>query len=271
MLKKFVFGACFLFLVLLLAVFAPLISPDDPGKVCLTRVSQAPSWEHPFGTDDLGRDVLSRCLYGARVSLVVGFLVAAITTVLGVTIGLISGYWGGTLDNILMRCVDVFNSLPDIVVYIVLLAFLKPGFFSVVLVLALTGWTATARVIRSETLTLREREFVLAAKALGATGWYLVIFHILPNVLAPALVAATFSVAQAVLAESTLSFLGLGIPPHQPSWGNIIMEEMDDLMVGVWWTVLFPGLAIILTVLAVNFLGEGLKEMFEAGRGARGA
>ncbi|NPV28136.1 MAG: ABC transporter permease [Firmicutes bacterium] len=267
--KRAVFGACFLCLVCLLAAFAPLISPGDPTATSLDRASQAPSFRHPFGTDDLGGDVLSRCLYGARVSLLVGFLVAVITTVLGVAIGLVSGYWGGILDNILMRCVDIFNSLPNIVVYIVLLAYFKPGLANVVLVLALTGWTATARVIRSETLSLREREFVLAARALGASRGYLIFFHILPNVVAPMLVAATFSVAHAILAESTLSFLGLGIPPHEPSWGNIIMEEMDDLMAGVWWTVFFPGLALISTVLAVNSLGEGLKEMLEAGRGAR--
>ncbi|MDH7576846.1 MAG: ABC transporter permease [Bacillota bacterium] len=267
--KKALLGACFLCLVCLAAAFAPLISPDDPTATSLDRASQAPSSRHPFGTDDLGRDVLSRCLYGARVSLLVGFFVALITTLVGITTGLVSGYCGGILDGVLMRCVDTFNSLPNLVVSIVILAFFKPGLFNVVLVLALTGWTATARVIRSETLSLREREFVLAARALGAPRWYLIIFHILPNVIAAVLVAATFSVASAIMAESTLSFLGLGIPPHEPSWGNIIMEEMDDLVAGVWWTVFFPGVVIITTVLAVNSLGEGLKEMLEAGRGAR--
>lgn len=267
--KKVIVSAGFLCLVCLAAVLAPYVSSGDPTATSLSCANQPPSFSHPFGTDDLGRDVWSRCLYGARVSLLVGFFVALITTLVGVTTGLVSGYCGGILDEILMRCVDIFNSLPNIVVYIVLLAYFKPGLANVVLVLALTGWTATARVIRSETLSLREREFVLAARALGASRGYLIFFHILPNVVAPMLVAATFSVAHAILAESTLSFLGLGIPPHEPSWGNIIMEEMDDLMAGVWWTVFFPGLALISTVLAVNSLGEGLKEMLEAGRGAR--
>lgn len=265
--KKVIVSACFLCLVCLAAVLAPYVSSDDPTATSLSCAGQPPSFRHPFGTDDLGRDVWSRCLYGARVSLLVGFFVALITTLVGGTIGLVSGYCGGILDEILMRCVDTFNSLPNLVVSIVVLAFFKPGLFNVVLVLALTGWTATARVIRSETLSLREREFVLAARALGAPKWYLIIFHILPNVIAAALVAATFSVASAIMAESTLSFLGLGIPPHEPSWGNIIMEEMDDLMAGVWWTVFFPGMVIISTVLAVNFLGEGLKEMLESGGG----
>ncbi|MGQ9532757.1 MAG: ABC transporter permease [Desulfotomaculales bacterium] len=265
---KVLLGACFLGLVCLAAALAPWISCYDPTATCLDSIGEPPSCRHPFGTDDLGRDVLSRCLYGARVSLLVAFAVASLATVLGVAAGLAAGYRGGVLDALLMRCVDAFNSLPNIVVYVALLAFLRPGLLNVVLVLALTGWTATARVVRSETLSLREREFVLVARALGASGGYLVLFHILPNLTAPALVAATFSVAQAILAESTLSFLGLGIPPHEPSWGNIIMEAMDDLMVGVWWTFFFPSLAIIATVLAVNFLGEGLQEMLGEGRGS---
>jgi len=267
--KKLYAGAFFLSLVIFLAICAPYVCTDHPVDTSLGEAGLPPSREHLFGTDDLGRDVFSRCVYGARVSLAVGFAVALFTTAIGVVTGLICGYSGGLLDNVLMRLVDTLNSLPNIILAIVILAFFKPGIFNVIAVLALTGWTATARIVRAETLSLKTREFVLAARALGAPNAYLIFFHLLPSVLAPALVAATFNVAHAILAEATLSFLGLGIPPHEPSWGNIVMEEMDDLLVGVWWTVFFPGVLIVSTVLAVNFLGEGLKDVFEPGRRGR--
>ncbi|MCL6611760.1 MAG: ABC transporter permease [Peptococcaceae bacterium] len=267
--KKAYAGACFLSLVVLIAVLAPHICNYHPVDTSLGDASLPPSREHLFGTDDLGRDVFCRCVFGARVSLAVAFSVALITTAVGVAVGLVCGYTGGLVDNILMRAVDILNSLPNIIISIVILAFLKPGIFNVLAVLAFTGWTATARVVRSEAFSLKTREFVLAARALGAPDAHIIFLHLLPNVLAPALVAATFSVAHAILAEATLSFLGLGIPPHEPSWGNIMMEEMDDLMVGVWWTVFFPGVLVVSTVLAVNFLGEGLKDALETGKGDR--
>ncbi len=267
--KKLYAGTCFLSLVIFLAILAPYLCAYHPVDTSLGDAVLPPSREHLFGTDDLGRDVFSRCVYGARVSLAVGFSVALLTTAIGVVVGLVCGYSGGLIDNVLMRVVDTLNSLPNIILSIVILAFFKPGIFNVIAALAFTSWTATARVVRSETLSLKTREFVLAARALGAPDAYLIFFHLLPNVLAPALVAATFSVAHAILAEATLSFLGLGIPPHEPSWGNIMMEEMDDLLVGVWWTVFFPGALIVSTVLAVNFLGEGLKDALEPGRGGK--
>jgi peptide/nickel transport system permease protein len=251
-----------------LATLAPALAPTDPVHNDLLARLTPPawmaggSWAHPLGTDTLGRDVVSRLLYGARVSLIVGFSAVVLAGVLGVLLGLVSGYYGGRLDDALMRLGDVQLAFPALVLAIAVLAVVGSGLGNVVLVLGVTGWVTYARIARGETLSLRHREFVEGARALGARDAEILWRHVLPNVLPSITVVATFSVARTIIAEASLSFLGLGIPPPAPSWGAMLDEGRNYLTTG-WWLALFPGLAILAVVLGINVVGDWLRDTLD--------
>lgn len=244
------------------AVLAPYLSPYDPLDQNLLARLQPPSLTHFFGTDDLGRDVFSRILYGSRVSLTVGMIAVGIAVTVGISIGLLAGYGGRFLDNLLMRFVDVLLCFPTFFLILMVIAFLEPSISKVMMVIGLTSWTGIARLVRAETLAIKEREFVLAARIAGIPNWRILLVQILPNVSAPVIVSATLGLGGAILAESALSFLGLGVQPPLPSWGNILTAGKDYIYLA-WWLSLFPGLAILITVLGFNLLGEGLREWLD--------
>jgi peptide/nickel transport system permease protein len=241
---------------------APWLAPYDPGQIDLKVVLMAPSADHPLGTDPLGRDVLSRIIYGARVSLKVGFVAVGLATLIGLIIGAMAGFYGGWVDFWLMRLVDLMLCFPSFFLILAVIAILEPSIWNIMVVIGLTSWMGVARLVRAEFLSLREREFVVAAKALGASDMRLMMRHMLPNALAPVMVSATLGVAGAILTESALSFLGLGVQPPTPSWGNILTAGKDNIEIA-WWLSLFPGLAILLTVMSYNLLGEGIREAID--------
>lgn len=244
------------------ALLAPWISPHDPTALDLNAILQAPSALHPFGTDALGRDVLSRMLHGARVSLWVGFVAVGISIGIGITLGLTAGFFRGWVDEAIMRMVDIMLCFPSFFLILAVIAFLEPSLNNIMIVIGLTSWMGVARLVRAETLTLRERDFVSAARLAGAGKIRLMGLHILPNALAPVLVSATLGIAGAILTESALSFLGLGVQPPMPSWGNILMEGKEVLEIAPWMS-LFPGFAILFTVLGYNLLGESLRDILD--------
>jgi len=246
----------------LVALLAPVISPWDPQKINVEEILSPPSLKHPFGTDSLGRDLLSRVIWGSRISLSVGFVAVGISVIIGTTWGLVSGYAGGKVDNFLMRIVDIMLCFPSFFLVLALIAFTKPSIWNIMAVIGVTSWMGVARLVRAEVLSLKEREFVLSAKSVGCSHFRIMFRHILPNALSPVWVAATLGVAGAILLESSLSFLGLGVQPPTPSWGSIITEGKDNLEVA-WWITLFPGLAILLAVLGFNLLGEGLRDALD--------
>jgi ABC-type dipeptide/oligopeptide/nickel transport systems, permease components len=246
----------------LAALLAPLLAPFDPNAINVDALLLTPSWAHPLGTDALGRDVLSRILYGGRVSLWVGFVAVGISTTIGLALGLIAGYFGRLTDEIIMRLVDVMLCFPSFFLILAVIAFLEPNLTNIMAVIGLTSWMGVARLVRAETLSLRGRDFVLAAKVAGAGPVRIITRHILPNALAPVLVSATLGVAGAILVESSLSFLGLGVQPPDASWGNMLMDGKEVLEVAPWLSV-FPGLAILFTVLGYNLLGESLRDLLD--------
>lgn len=246
----------------LVALLAPWLAPCDPAALDLDAILAPPSLSHPFGTDALGRDVLSRMLYGARVSLWVGFVAVGISVIIGVALGLASGYFGGLTDELIMRGVDVMLCFPSFFLILAVIAFLEPSLSNIMIVIGLTSWMGVARLVRAETMTLRERDFIAAARLAGAGPLRLLVVHILPNALAPVLVSATLGVAGAILVESSLSFLGLGVQPPTPSWGNMLMEGKDVLEIAPWLSF-YPGLAILITVLGYNLLGESLRDLLD--------
>ena len=257
-------GALVVVATIVLAAAAPVLAPGDPIKNALLDRLTPPTWrgEHPLGTDTLGRDVASRLLHGARVSLVVGFSAVLLAGVLGVVLGLVSGWYRGWLDDVLMRIGDVQLAFPVLVLAVGVLAVLGASLLNLILVLGVTGWITYARIVRGEVLTLRERDFVAAARALGASDAWIVARHLLPNVLPPITVVATFSVARTIIAEASLSFLGLGIPAPEPSWGAMLDEGRNYITTG-WWLALFPGLAILLLVLGINLVGDWLRDVLD--------
>ena len=223
---------------------------------------QGPSAAHWVGTDDLGRDVFSRLLVGTRVSLSVGFVAVGIELLIGVTLGLCAGFFGGKLDTIIMRLVDVMLSIPTIFLILAVLAFLGPNIYNVMVIIGLTAWPGLTRLVRGECLSIREREYIQAARLSGISTPRILFVHLLPNVVAPILVSAALGVGGAILTESALSFLGLGVQPPAPSWGNILSVGRDYLHMA-WWLSLFPTVAILVTVLAFNLLGEGLRDVLD--------
>lgn len=244
------------------AVASPWLCRQDPLVQNLTQRLQGPSLQHWMGTDDLGRDVFSRLLVGTRISLTVGLVAVGISVLVGTCLGLWAGFWGGWIDVCIMRWVDIMLSIPTLFLILAVLAFLGPNIYNVMAIIGLTSWPGLTRLVRGECLSVREREFVQAAWIAGVSTPRLLFVHILPNVVAPILVSATLGVGGAILTESALSFLGLGVQPPMPSWGNIL-EIGKDYMHIAWWLSLYPALAILLTVLAFNLLGEGLRDVLD--------
>ena len=236
--------------------------PCDPGETEISQKLQPPSKVHPFGTDQLGRDVFTRMLHGARISLLVGFVAVGVELTIGILIGSVAGYFGRGVDAVLMRFVDMMMCFPTFFLILTVVALLKPNFWNVMIVIGLTSWMGVARFVRAEFLSLKQRDFVVAARALGASGPRIMFLHMLPNALAPVLVSATLGIAGAILTESGLSFLGFGVQPPNPSWGNILSDGRLYIFDG-WWMTLFPGLAILVTVLAFNLFGEGLRDALD--------
>jgi len=261
-----------LVIVALSAVFAPLPAPYDPtAQLDIVRLqSQPPSLAHPLGTDPYSRDVLSRLLYGSRISLAVGLGAVLLAMSFGIAVGAVAGFIGGAVDAVLMRFVDAALSIPRLLVLIMVASLWGSlGLVPLTLLMAGTGWFAVSRLVRAETLALREREFIVAARALGASPFRILVRHVLPNVAAPALVAATLGIANVILLEAGLSYLGIGVRPPTASWGAIIQdgaEQVSDL----WWLTLFPGLAILVTVFACNALGDALRDAFDPRQLPRG-
>jgi peptide/nickel transport system permease protein len=247
--------------ILLLAIIAPLIAPYDPDAIDVKAILLSPSSQHFMGTDGLGRDVFSRMLYGARISLMVGFVAVGIATAIGIVLGAIAGFYRGWVDTVIMRLVDVMLSIPTFFLILAVIAFLTPSIWNIMIVIGLTSWMGVTRLVRAEFLSLRNREFVLAAQALGAKDARLIFTHLLPNSLTPIIVSSILGIASAVLVESGLSFLGLGVQAPQASWGNILTDGKEYIQFA-WWLSLFPGLAILITVLGYNLLGDGLRDAY---------
>ncbi|MFO7766329.1 MAG: ABC transporter permease [Pelovirga sp.] len=254
-------GAAIVLVMFLMAAAASFTSVD-PAAIDVSKSLQPPSWEHPLGTDDLGREVLVRMLYGARISLLVGFVAVGISTLIGIVCGALAGYYGGWVDAVMMRFVDIMLCFPAFFLILAVIAFLDPSIWNIMIVIGLTSWMGVARLVRAEFLSLRQRDFVLAAQALGSSDSRLIFRHILPNALSPVLVSATLGVAGAILTESALSFLGIGVQPPTPSWGNMLIIGKQTLG-SAWWLSVFPGLAILITVLGYNLLGEGIRDALD--------
>jgi peptide/nickel transport system permease protein len=254
--------------VVVVAAFAPALAPSDPVKNRLLDRLTPPMWaqggsaRYPLGTDTLGRDVLSRLLHGARISLIVGLAAVLVAGVVGVGLGLVAGYRGGWADDLLMRLGDIQLAFPVLLLGVAVIAVLGASLANMILVLGASGWVTYARIARGETLSLKERDFVAAARALGAPASHVVARHLLPNVLPSLMVVTTFSVARTIIAEASLSFLGLGLPPPAPSWGAMLDEGRNYITTG-WWLALFPGLAILLLVLAINLCGDWLRDALD--------
>lgn len=245
-----------------MAVFAPWLATHDPEATDIANRLEPPSREHWFGTDRYGRDVFSRMLYGARVSLTVGLVAVGIAVSIGTLIGALAGYFGGVVDNVLMRFVDIVISLPGLMFLILVVSLFGRGMMEIILVLGLLSWTGVARLVRGEFLSLREREFAEAARAAGASDLRLIFRHLLPNALAPIIVAATLGVAGAIITEAGLSYLGLGVAPPAATWGNML-QEGQSLIRRAWWLVVFPGAAIFITVLSFNLIGDALRDALD--------
>ncbi len=260
--KLAVTGGIVVLALFVLAALAPLISPYDPNDIDRKHILESPDIHHPFGTDDLGRDVLSRMIWGSRISLAVGFVAVGISSVIGIILGALSGYYGSWTDRIIMRFIDIMLSIPTFFLILAVIAFIGPGIWNIMIIIGITSWMGVARLVRAEFLSLREREFVLAARALGASDFRIIFRHIMINSMAPVFVSAVLGVAGAVLVESALSFLGIGVQPPTPSWGNILTLGKDNMEIA-WWLSVFPGLAILITVLGYNLLGEGIRDSID--------
>jgi peptide/nickel transport system permease protein len=255
-------GALLVGALALVALSAPLIAPYDPTAIDLDRILEAPSPAHWLGTDAIGRDVLSRMIHGARISLLVGFVAVGIATALGVLLGAIAGFYGRWADATVMRLVDVMLAFPAFFLILSVIAFLEPSIINIMVVIGLTSWMGISRLVRAEFLRLKTLDYIAAARLAGVRNGQLIVRHLLPNALAPVIVSATLGVAGAVLVESGLSFLGIGVQPPTPSWGNILLEGKANIEIA-WWLNLFPGVAILLAVLGFNLLGEGLRDVLD--------
>ncbi len=249
-------------LLVLVSAAAPVLTPYHPERTQLAAIFEPPSLEHPFGTDSLGRDMVTRILFGGRISLSIGVLAMTVAVLLGTLVGGVAGYYGGFLDSILMRFVDMMYSFPRLFVLILFAVLFGGSFLTIVLILGAFSWLTVSRLVRASFLSLKPRGFVEAARGLGVRDRDLILRHILPNALAPIIVAATLGIANAIIAESTLSFLGLGIQPPTPSWGWLLKDAQPDLAVAPW-TAVFPGLAIFLAVVSINFVGDGLRDALD--------
>lgn len=262
--KLAVVGLVIIVIFILLAIFAPLLTPHDPNRANLRERNQPPSKEHWFGTDDMGRDILARTLYGGRISLSVGLVSVGISLTLGLTLGAIAGYFGGMVDIVIMRVADVFYSFPFLILAITISAIFGSSIYNTMIILGVLSWPGPARLIRAEFLKLKETDYVAAATALGAKSSRVMFRHILPNGFSSLLVSATLGVASAILSEAGLSFLGLGVPPPAPSWGNMLNRARPlHILATMPWMWLAPGIAIFVIVLSINFVGDGLRDAFD--------
>jgi len=257
-----VMGGIIVLGLFIVAFLAPIISPYNPNDIDRKNILAPPSIHHPFGTDDLGRDVLSRMIYGAGISLLVGFVAVGIATAIGIFFGAMAGYYGRWIERIIMRFIDIMLTIPTFFLILAVIAFVEPSIWNIMIVIGLTGWMGVARLVRAEFLSIKERDYVVAARALGASDSRIIFRHILINSMAPVLVSAVLGIAGAVLTESALSFLGIGVQPPTPSWGNILTLGKDNIEIA-WWLSVFPGLAILITVLGYNLLGEGIRDSID--------
>ncbi len=262
------FGLAVVAVVALTAVLAPLVSPFDPLEQDISQRLREPGWQdtqgrvHPLGTDHLGRDILARIIYGSRIALLVGLAAVAISGVLGMMIGLVAGYFGGRVDDFFMRLADIQLAFPFILLAIAIIGVLGPSLQNIIIVIGVSSWVVYARVVRGEVLSIREREFVQAAIALGGGNGRIIVRHVLPNAFTPWLVVATLDMARVIVIESALSFLGLGVQPPTPTWGGMLADGRVYLSTA-WWLATFPGLAILVTVLGINLFGDGLRDTLD--------
>ena len=261
----FVIGIIIVGTLIITAILAPYISPYDPTSINDKKVLMPPDKQNILGTDELGRDVLSRLIYGSRISIEVGIIAVGISTIIGTFLGAIAGYYGGIIDAIIMRFVDIMLCFPAFFLILAVIAYLEPSIVNIMIIIGLTSWMGICRIVRAEFLSLKTRDFVLSAKINGASTLRIIFIHILPNVLPSIIVYATLGIAGAILTESALSFLGLGVQPPTPSWGNMLTSGKNYIDIA-WWLSVFPGLAIFLTVLGFNFLGEGLQNILNPKR-----
>lgn len=258
------FGAVILGILAICAVFAPLLAPHDPNAIDLRAMAQKPSAEHWLGTDSVGRDTLSRALYGARISLSVGVLAVAMYLSIGFILGATAGYIGGFIDTLIMRFTEIMQCFPTFVLILILVGMVGPNVTNIILVIGLFGWTGIARLVRGQVLQLRELEYVAAARAIGGTNPYVLFKHILPNVIGPLTVAGSLGIAGAILSEAGLSFLGLGVVKPMPSWGSMLSDARSPSTLATEpWLWLSPGILISLAVLSANFIGDGLRDAFD--------
>ncbi len=255
-------GGIVVILLFVVSLLASWISPYDPNEINLHEVLSRPSFAHLFGTDQLGRDVLSRMIWGAGISLKVGFVATGVAICIGVVLGAIAGYYGKWVDTVIMRFVDIMLCFPAFFLILAVIAILEPSIWNIMIVIGLTSWMGITRLVRADFISLKERDFVQAARAIGASDLRIIFRHILPNAMASVLVAATLGVAGAILTESALSFLGIGVQPPTPSWGNILTAGKNNIDIA-WWLSLYPGLAILITVLGYNLLGEGIRDSLD--------
>jgi peptide/nickel transport system permease protein len=260
--KMAVAGGVVVLLLFVVSFLSPFLSPYDPNEIDLQNVLSSPSRDHLFGTDHLGRDVMSRMIWGAGISLKVGFVATGIAIFVGAILGAIAGYYGRWVDAIIMRFVDIMLCFPSFFLILAVIAILEPSIWNIMIVIGLTGWMGITRLVRADFISLKERDFVQAARGIGASDFRIIFRHILPNAMASVLVAATLGVAGAILTESALSFLGIGVQPPTPSWGNILTAGKDNIDIA-WWLSLYPGLAILITVLGYNLLGEGIRDSLD--------
>ncbi len=255
-------GLTTIILLILVSVFAPVISPYTPSQQNIFERLQPPSLTHIFGTDDLGRDVFTRMIFGARISLSVGFISVFIILVIGTFLGIVSGYYGGKADYIIMRFTDIVLCFPTFFLIILVIAFVEPNIYNVMIVIGVTSWPGLARLVRAEVLSLKEREFILVSKMMAVSNIKIFCVHILPNIISPLMVYSSLAIGGAILTESALSFLGLGVQPPMSSWGQILTSGKDYIYMA-WWLSLFPGIAILVTVLAFNLVGEAIRDILD--------
>lgn len=265
--KLILIGTSILITLIIVSFIGSLFIKQDISSVDLYNISSPPSGEHLLGTDDLGRDVLARLLYGGRVSLLVGVFATMLQVMIGTILGVLAGYFGGAIDAIIMRIVDIVMCFPFFIVAIALAAIVGPSVVNLIIIIAILSWTDIARIVRAEVLSIKERDFIMASKAIGFNNLDIILKHIIPNVLSSILVATTLSMATAILMEASLSFLGMGVKPPMPSWGNMLTAAQNmRTLSSEWWLWIPPGFMIIISVLAINFLGEGLRRKLDPKR-----
>jgi len=263
--KLTIFGLIIIGVLFLTAVLAPVIAPYEPDDIDVSNILAGPQRAHFLGTDELGRDILSRMIYGARISLTIGFISVGIAVTIGVILGSIAGYYGRWADAVIMRFVDIMLCFPTLFLILAVVAILGPSIINIMIVIGVTSWMGMTRLIRAEILSLKEREFIEAARALGAGNLRIICRHLIPNAIQPVLVSATLGVGAAIMVESVLSFLGIGVQPPVPTWGRMLAESKSVIGLAPWATI-FPGLAILITVLGYNLLGEGLRDALDPRR-----